>query len=643
VQRARAGDQQAFGDLVARYRDMAYGLGYHLTGDFEAARDLAQEGFIQAYLRLSQLRDPERFAGWLRRIVVNVHLMERRRGEVPTTPLADEGAHLRQQAQPSEIEVVVREALHRLREPERLTLTLHYVNGYTQAEIGSFLGVSRETVKTRLARARKHLREEVTAMVEDTFESKRLPAEFTEETLAAAIRRAEAHLRKGRVRAAIEEYEGVLQGAQGHVPALVGLGMAHQAAGQDEEALRHLRRAVEADPANQIAWGKICQILGGHREKWRELAAVYEKRLTLQPEAAANFHSYLADVYSALGEHEAAERHIRRALETDPENIDAKFLLGGLLARQGRPQEALAALEEVAPRLAQRDPAADEWNRFQLAHVQCFLGNYDRATDAARSVLLDAKDTRCDRIVERCARVIEWCCHQSGRLDQFPAFCRSILADMKHRGRADRLRWYLALFLESNLHAAEAMAEFERLGAISARCWRVAVPFDNRDGRGMATAYPPEQEIALDDPDVGRDGRRIRWQQPMSEGSGVELNFLNQAQVGPICTWVLGYAVLQIMSPARREAAFRFGASGWTQVWLNGESLFLQRTFTGVPDGDRVPLKLKRGKNDLLVKVGVQEPLLRMRGELYYWSLFSRITDARGEPMRDLRFPLGEQ
>ncbi len=63
VGRVRSGDREAFGDLVGRYRDMVYGLGYHLTNDFEEARDLAQEAFVQAYLKLGQLRDPDRFSG----------------------------------------------------------------------------------------------------------------------------------------------------------------------------------------------------------------------------------------------------------------------------------------------------------------------------------------------------------------------------------------------------------------------------------------------------------------------------------------------------------------------------------------------------------------------------------------------------
>ncbi|HUW12795.1 MAG TPA: RNA polymerase sigma factor [Anaerolineae bacterium] len=187
VERARGGDREAFGDLVDRYRDMVYGLGYHLTRDFESARDLAQDAFVQAYLKLGQLRDPDRFSGWLRQITTNVHHNLHRRREVTTVAL-EEAGELPDTGHPSEIGVVVQEALSRLREPERLALTLHYIDGYSHGEIGEFLGVRPETVKTRLARARQHLRTEVMAMVEDAFEQNALPPEFRKDVVAAVER-----------------------------------------------------------------------------------------------------------------------------------------------------------------------------------------------------------------------------------------------------------------------------------------------------------------------------------------------------------------------------------------------------------------------------------------------------------------------
>lgn len=184
VEQARAGDKMAFGDLVDRYRDMVYGLGYHLTGNFEDARDLAQEAFVQGYLKLSQLHEPGKFSSWLRQIALNVHRM-RRRSPAPITLPLDEEIEMKPRHEPSEIETVVQEALAKLREPERLALTLHYINGYTQSEIGGFLGVQPATVKTRLARARQHLRKEIMAMVEDTFDKNKLPAEFRENVIQA--------------------------------------------------------------------------------------------------------------------------------------------------------------------------------------------------------------------------------------------------------------------------------------------------------------------------------------------------------------------------------------------------------------------------------------------------------------------------
>src|SRR3954452_19483397 len=71
VRRARQGDTEAFTLLVERYRDAIYGLAFHELHDFEDARDVAQEAFIQAYLHLDQLRDPDRFGPWLRQVTVN--------------------------------------------------------------------------------------------------------------------------------------------------------------------------------------------------------------------------------------------------------------------------------------------------------------------------------------------------------------------------------------------------------------------------------------------------------------------------------------------------------------------------------------------------------------------------------------------
>ena len=62
VQRATAGDRQAFTELVNRYRDAVYGICYHRVGHPEEAKDLAQEAFLRAYLDLGQLPRPGRLS-----------------------------------------------------------------------------------------------------------------------------------------------------------------------------------------------------------------------------------------------------------------------------------------------------------------------------------------------------------------------------------------------------------------------------------------------------------------------------------------------------------------------------------------------------------------------------------------------------
>ena len=63
VVRARAGDLKAYGQVVRRFQDMAYGYAYSLLGDFHLAEDAAQEAFVQAYRDLGKLAIPAAFPG----------------------------------------------------------------------------------------------------------------------------------------------------------------------------------------------------------------------------------------------------------------------------------------------------------------------------------------------------------------------------------------------------------------------------------------------------------------------------------------------------------------------------------------------------------------------------------------------------
>ncbi len=64
VKGALEGSGEAFGALVARYKDAVFGVAYHRLGDFEEARDAAQEALVKAFTNLSKLREPRAFADW---------------------------------------------------------------------------------------------------------------------------------------------------------------------------------------------------------------------------------------------------------------------------------------------------------------------------------------------------------------------------------------------------------------------------------------------------------------------------------------------------------------------------------------------------------------------------------------------------
>lgn len=185
VRAAASGDLGAFGRIVERFQDMAYGYAHAILGDFHLAQDAAQEAFIEAYRNLPKLRDPAAFPGWFRRVVYYRCTRLTRGRRVSTTPLDDALEVPDADSDPvrtlesREVRDKVTEAIRSLSRPQREVTTLFYVNGYSQRDIADFLEVPVNTVKSRLHASRKHLEDRMIDMVQQTFEEHRLPEEFT--------------------------------------------------------------------------------------------------------------------------------------------------------------------------------------------------------------------------------------------------------------------------------------------------------------------------------------------------------------------------------------------------------------------------------------------------------------------------------
>src|SRR5688500_4236628 len=161
---SKAGDAEAFTELVRRYQAMVFGSAYAALGDFHLAEDAAQQAFVTAYRGLDRLEQPERFAGWLRGIVrfECAHLRRRRRVlQVPIEAAAQLVSSTPGPVQPAEEREAVERllaAINALPPAEREATVLFYLQERSQREVAAFLGVPVSTVNNRLRTARKRLK-----------------------------------------------------------------------------------------------------------------------------------------------------------------------------------------------------------------------------------------------------------------------------------------------------------------------------------------------------------------------------------------------------------------------------------------------------------------------------------------------------
>jgi RNA polymerase sigma-70 factor (ECF subfamily) len=175
------GDSAAFGFLVNKYKEPIYASAYAKVSNFADAQDLTQEVFIKAYQNLGHLKCYDRFGAWLYAITSNLakdflrskmrrpdrEFVEGVEQEV-IDRLAIEIYYEKKANEP------LYEALEALPEIYRQVLSLYYLAGMNSKEISRFLGTSTETINMRLSRARKKLKEEMTAIMSTTFDKIKL-------------------------------------------------------------------------------------------------------------------------------------------------------------------------------------------------------------------------------------------------------------------------------------------------------------------------------------------------------------------------------------------------------------------------------------------------------------------------------------
>ncbi len=171
VERAAQGDAAALDHLVSQQWRFVYTICLSQVGQGAEAEDLTQEVFLRVSHDLVDLREPDKFLSWLRQVAKNVCRKWRRRQRAIPEPL-DAIAELGDPAaaaqfRRSELAEIVRRMLAQVSPKSREALALHYLAGYSEAEIAVALGLSPATIKSRLREGREQAKQRLLPVIRE--------------------------------------------------------------------------------------------------------------------------------------------------------------------------------------------------------------------------------------------------------------------------------------------------------------------------------------------------------------------------------------------------------------------------------------------------------------------------------------------
>lgn len=171
VRRVKAGEIDAFGELVQKYKQQVYFIAYRMTNNHADADDLSQEVFIKAYESIGGFREKSSFFTWLYRIIMNMtinHLKKTRKKQVFTL---DENISIEDTSNPRntmeqrQLHEEITKAIGSLPLKQRVVVELAILEGLPHREIAEILNCPEKTVSWRLFQARKKLKEKLSLFV----------------------------------------------------------------------------------------------------------------------------------------------------------------------------------------------------------------------------------------------------------------------------------------------------------------------------------------------------------------------------------------------------------------------------------------------------------------------------------------------
>jgi RNA polymerase sigma-70 factor (ECF subfamily) len=168
IRRAQAGDQAAIAALVAEQQRYVYSIAMSITRNPADAADLTQDALIRLIRAIGSYRGETKLSTWLYRLVVNLGIDRMRRRGAPPIRLDDEGTDLdipsddpiddvSGTVERTEEAAMVRMAVARLPDAQRLALTLHYFEDLRYEDIADVMGLPLNTVKSHIRRGKERL------------------------------------------------------------------------------------------------------------------------------------------------------------------------------------------------------------------------------------------------------------------------------------------------------------------------------------------------------------------------------------------------------------------------------------------------------------------------------------------------------
>ncbi len=169
LKRIQNGDKLAYKELINRHKNNAFTVAYRILNSREDAEEVAQDAFMQVFGALNSFNFESKFTTWFYRIVFNAALMQKRKNrifadDIETSSEAFLVSHSSDSAEDlrkNERQKAIQQALQNLSADDSAMITLFYLKEQSLEEIAEITGISAETAKVKIHRARKRLADEM--------------------------------------------------------------------------------------------------------------------------------------------------------------------------------------------------------------------------------------------------------------------------------------------------------------------------------------------------------------------------------------------------------------------------------------------------------------------------------------------------